>query len=664
MAEIEGSHQESETKPDIGDKDELACSAAYQYHPLSCPSSIRILELFPGTTDDAIRVSLHDRTLSDLPTCEALSYQWGARIGSYPIDCGGKVLKVTPNLLAALKSLRRPCTPRLLWIDALCINQQDVDERSQQVALMRDIYQEAAQAVLWVGEEGPQTKEAFATIPRLARIFDSLPSADSLRMRHFQDPNEIHGGQDLVAITRKAVWGGVVDLFTQRTYFKRLWVIQEMVLASKAVIQCGSCEIEWKLFASTALLLYACGFLPFDTSDIDANYLILTLITKIVYTKNRYQAGTLTPWDAIIGYQTSWLTDPRDHVFGTVGMLDAARYPEFSLVDYTKSTNQVFAEASKWMILGYRNLTLWQMIHFVPAIRFGGKEMPSWALYFGLHASLLVLPDVLLLSKLTFPAPVAVYGDTLKVEAFLFDIVVDVSNNLRGGNIGPQVLKAYRSVSSSKAYGTVSLARKALWEALFFDDSFPGNPVDNEEQFKNLFSYCFKDYLGFEPESLDQVRHLQPSAKVCLSKNLESFSSQVASKGDFLIEADQEWIVKSTPEQAVRGAQYLSDLKEFHCVTGQEWSYLAQDNWELGRNIFIGNLGYVGVGPAGWCAAEPAVQAGDLVAIVRGSAHPTILRKRNDGCYTMMGHARIGCLEKAPCFQEGNWPKWGTISIR
>jgi hypothetical protein len=93
---------------------------SYQYQPLPGPDSIRILSLLPQTEGDNIKAAMHHCDLSALPTCEALSHEWGEPTRTRHIFCEDKILLVTTNLLAALKRLCKPHEERLLWIDAVC----------------------------------------------------------------------------------------------------------------------------------------------------------------------------------------------------------------------------------------------------------------------------------------------------------------------------------------------------------------------------------------------------------------------------------------------------------------------------------------------------------------------------------------------------------------
>src|SRR5687768_9455999 len=96
-------------------------------------NDIRVLTLHPGTWKDPIRCSLHTVRLEDNPRYEALSYAWGDADDCRPVMVDARVVQVTANLETALRRLRHPDRDRALWVDALCINQQDNDEKSHQV---------------------------------------------------------------------------------------------------------------------------------------------------------------------------------------------------------------------------------------------------------------------------------------------------------------------------------------------------------------------------------------------------------------------------------------------------------------------------------------------------------------------------------------------------
>ncbi|CAJ2502673.1 Uu.00g100670.m01.CDS01 [Anthostomella pinea] len=129
--------------------------AMYKYPPLPGKGYIRTLTLHPGQFDDELVISLADMAFSDSHhDYEALSYVWGSEGTPEPVGVGtsdGPVLLATQNLAVALRHLRHAERPRFLWIDALCINQKNDEEKGPQVAMMGDIYRRAARVIAWLG---------------------------------------------------------------------------------------------------------------------------------------------------------------------------------------------------------------------------------------------------------------------------------------------------------------------------------------------------------------------------------------------------------------------------------------------------------------------------------------------------------------------------------
>src|SRR6266536_1056308 len=114
----------------------------FEYQPLNDNArEIRLFTLFPGKDPHSVSGSLSHAQFEDLPPYEALSYVWGDTNHTRPIRVDQNLLHVTSNLENALRHLRNEVTPRKLWIDAICINQADHEERGIQVNMMREIYE-------------------------------------------------------------------------------------------------------------------------------------------------------------------------------------------------------------------------------------------------------------------------------------------------------------------------------------------------------------------------------------------------------------------------------------------------------------------------------------------------------------------------------------------
>ena len=125
---------------------------------------MRLLQLQPGSFEDEIRVGLSTVSLQESPTDEALSYVWGTQAVTRFVTVCGNTFQVTVNLEVALRRLRLTDQPRTLWIDALCINQQDMAERSAQVKMMGAIYSQSSKTLLWLGEEDEETEFAMCVL--------------------------------------------------------------------------------------------------------------------------------------------------------------------------------------------------------------------------------------------------------------------------------------------------------------------------------------------------------------------------------------------------------------------------------------------------------------------------------------------------------------------
>lgn len=207
----------------------------YQYQPLASTNAVRVAALEPAeTTQAALRCSIiqYSRTV-ELARADnsrhysAVSYAWGAPDFSRVLVCASddaqsgseSYLSITPHVDALLRHLRKPSKRVYLWIDALCLNQQDGAEKGQQVPLMGQIYRDAKKVHIWLGEDpGRVAPSVFALFRYLNNKSSSL---------------ELSGqGNDLLAA------------FFQRPWFGRRWIIQEVALARHALVHWGSASIE------------------------------------------------------------------------------------------------------------------------------------------------------------------------------------------------------------------------------------------------------------------------------------------------------------------------------------------------------------------------------------------------------------------------------------
>ena len=135
---------------------------------------IRLLTILPGTFDSKIRVTLETKSFNKNSglSFEALSYAWGSTDNPVDIFVRGlgsqETITVTRNLAEALPYLRYQDKGRVVWIDAICVNQQDVAERGSQVRRMADIYQSASRVIVWLGLESHDSARAIECCEKLS----------------------------------------------------------------------------------------------------------------------------------------------------------------------------------------------------------------------------------------------------------------------------------------------------------------------------------------------------------------------------------------------------------------------------------------------------------------------------------------------------------------
>lgn len=130
----------------------------FQHTPLSGHDEFRTIILHPAKDPGSlIECEIVQSALCLAPEYEALSYVWGSNTVPRYIRLDDKVLQITSNLYEGLLALRRESEPRHLWVDAVCINQRDTEERNQQVTLMGDIYMNASRVVIWLGNAGEES---------------------------------------------------------------------------------------------------------------------------------------------------------------------------------------------------------------------------------------------------------------------------------------------------------------------------------------------------------------------------------------------------------------------------------------------------------------------------------------------------------------------------
>jgi hypothetical protein len=349
------------------------------YRPIdSDGGEIRLVELWPGGYDDPITLSLRvvelkervaddedsgeedsddedvdeqdsEEEASDGPVphkqnhfCqyeyEALSYAWGMAISQSRVLVDGIDLRVTESLDQGLRRLRFKDRSRMLWIDALCINQRDITERSHQVQHMAKIYRTAKQVLIWLGE---WPSRASCSNP---------DECQTLWMNMLREDSEEEWGSES-SITYHHIVRHFADIVAL-PWFSRLWVIQELALAgTEPIVLIGSLTVRWSDLADTAddILAFTWSKMPDDIDLRDQFESDWFKIYGLDMMRSRSHSHKGLYWCLIISAQAK-ATNPRDNVYGLLGLCDF-QVSEPIVPDYSKSLQHVLAEATVVSIL-------------------------------------------------------------------------------------------------------------------------------------------------------------------------------------------------------------------------------------------------------------------------------------------------------------------------
>lgn len=326
----------------------------YRYSPLKHDHDIRLLYLLPGRDQAPLSCSLRIVSLSQPPIYEAISYTWGEPVFSASIECFSKgQLPITENLSKALFHLRLADRLRVLWVDAICINQQDLVERSHQVTLLRDTFQRAKNVIVWLGEDTGDANNAF----EILRAIDPS-SSSSMDIRRLINADRHNALGKLLA----------------RSWFRRIWIVQELICAQKAIITCGNHEMEWEIFLDIASTIEEIGEVPSirDQSVYDT----LFTLSSIRLRRRRQQQGEKNGLVALLyGYRRCLASDPRDKLFALVGIAREQIAPAYT-PDYSKGVLEVYRNLAMHFIIAEQNPDL--LVHCAYIIGSKSPLLPSW----------------------------------------------------------------------------------------------------------------------------------------------------------------------------------------------------------------------------------------------------------------------------------------------
>jgi ankyrin repeat protein len=322
----------------------------FRHKPINLEGhSFRLLRLckseYGNVRCELIHAYLDDESLIEY---EALSYTWGGTFKAHDIEVDGAIVAVTQNLSLALRSLRNSNTDRILWIDAICIDQDNDKERGHQVRQMGLIYAKAERVVIWLGPATPKTDLALEAMSRFEKESSKYAckkwkASDNRWQEIMASVQSPDGNGETTTIREQKK--GLEDLMT-RSWFDRVWIIQEVANARAANVACSTKTVLARTFA---LFPNLCGFTP--SQHCQAILDVMPGPTREnSWWKKSHDLNTL-----LLRFRGSQASDPRDRIYALLGISsdrptkDSAA-PNFPVPNYENSEVAAVQDAISFLL--------------------------------------------------------------------------------------------------------------------------------------------------------------------------------------------------------------------------------------------------------------------------------------------------------------------------
>ncbi|KAG9235102.1 heterokaryon incompatibility protein-domain-containing protein [Amylocarpus encephaloides] len=611
--------------------------------------TIRLFKLSPGR-DLAGTLQPFALRSGSCPKFNALSYVWGRPVYSRHINVNGQLLPVLDNLYVFLQraaTLPEFANDTWWWIDSICINQQDEQEKTAQLAIMGQIYEGAAETIVWLGEEvdesfGGETVDCAAAIHSLKR----LRKGKIKEARAFRDPGAgIH-------------WAAVERLL-RRPWWCRVWTLQEYLISPRVNFYCGEKFIS-RGGLSAALhmiskasidgdLISAAGFGP------AWNRRRMNMWYQDGKASNRNHMG-LVPMLAYLGDNGS--SDERDRVYSLLGI--AKDRDIVGPLDPTSGVDEIYRDLVLSFVAKYNNLDIILFAHlFNHTARRStmGTALPSW------------VPDW-----------------RAKTEGCVIPLMASQSANTNIGNFRPlfamEAEAAYCASGQREPRFTISRSRRVITcEGIMIDilDGVGGSQYHDGETLGNHAADVLPLTQAKSPSNLiwneerPEETVLVEAITRCLHLGREDrYLGKVASPGlhcNEFVALGQAAINQSgtvhppflswfylNKDLLVRGdtiarliARHVFLHRETEDLPGRSHKPLMS-RWtdtvvNMARRLAVTNKGYIGMAPS-------RAQQGDAVCILHGCNLPILLRPRGDGSFELIGEYYLDGFMNGEAFDK------------
>lgn len=564
----------------------------------------------------------------------ALSYTWGDPTKTYPILINGVTLQVTLNLEAALKVLRSKPYIKAgwkIWIDALCINQNDIIERATQVRRMREIYSKAWTPIIWLGGTSTNSTQAIQLISRLAEDHNLCNHASTLTAVLKRNSKAFGDGG----------WRAIHD-FALRRFWSRVWILQEVSIGrANMPVLCGDFTLRWGeihrvfKFLNTSDEIFNI-YMKDELADVGRSFEYRIFETfGVVEEINEYQQGpeldieTFDLFNLMSLSRSVFATEPRDKIYGLFALMpeDLARRIQ---TDYRAPVEDIYTDFVMRTIDATQSLEI--LRHAGHA---GSLSLKSW------------VPDWTtehLVGSLGYTAHMAsghtmaqvsyLQSGLLSCRGFIADTIDGMGCVWRDASgIGWPASSIRQTTGRANPYGDFEGARAAIWRTM----------VANRDINVRALEKDYSSLLAVPAISMAQGSFSDEDLEAVASSHLLEYCNQFyGGNADFIIAGE-------------RVANYWFSQPNFTEIDSSTLrdALIARDRVNLYRRLFTTATGYVGIGP------QDALQS-DVICILFGCSMPLMLREV-DGGFRLVGECYVHGLMNGEGLET--WQRQGAVTM-
>jgi hypothetical protein len=364
----------------------MASVPPYRYSPLAGIRNCRMLRLDLNENRDSLIGELLEYAIDQDPPYSCISYTWGIADATQSIEIKGQRLSITDtvyNLLRLIRAYQRSTVPELLWIDSICINQEDIDERSQQVQHMKEIYSKAKLVHVYLGEEADGSNDIPKLYGTIIDVYGKL--CEKNVSSQIGGVMEFPPLRELESIGLPNVHAPIWEThraFLRRPWFRRKWILQEVVLARNLLFFCGpwACRgdvmvASWyiSIVAQLPLVVDESGTaMGQDLPEGCAVAQILLMLDLGLVSDQKPKGHCLI--DLLQRSRQGLASNPRDHVYSLLG-LTSDTYRAKITIDYKESLADTYRRVAKTIVDQGDGIKLLYSIHGLDS----DLDLPSWA---------------------------------------------------------------------------------------------------------------------------------------------------------------------------------------------------------------------------------------------------------------------------------------------